>query len=57
MDKIDALNVIYSVISIAKEATSILQEECRGNSNRHDWCKGNEHTLREATQAYDVLSK
>jgi len=55
MDKIDALNVFYSIINIAKEANNILQDECRGSSNRYDWCRRNETTLKKAEQAYGRL--
>ena len=57
MDKIDALNDIYLVISLAEHVNEILFGECSGTSNRFSWCKGNIQTIKNARKAYEILAK
>lgn len=48
---------IYSVIQVAKQANALLKDECKPNSNRYDMCRGNEHTIKRAEEAYRRLEQ
>jgi len=57
MDKIQALNTMWEIKSIAEQTNSLLQDECPPNRNRYDMCSQNKHILSKFAEAYEVLRR